>query len=386
MKIVADINISFVEEAFSTLGTVQAVRSWEITPELVRDADLLLTRSTVKLNRDLLEGSRVRFVATATSGTDHVDKPYLHQKKIAFADAHGSNARSVAEWFAAALLELSVAERRPLQGLCVGVVGVGKVGTEVVQMARAMGMKVLLCDPPRARKEQGEFVDLHTVLQKAQVVTFHTPLHKTGPDKTLHMIGAEEIATLAHQTLLFNASRGPVIHADPLVRAVQQGKILAALDVWEHEPGVSPRDVDAMHFSTPHIAGHSLDGKAYGTEMIYVAAARHLGVPPTWNKVDALPAQAPPTTIQNATGTREEHLLQAVRASYVIQNDDKVLRNLVKAHESPEEVGKAFRHYRNHYPVKREFPATTLILDREDPSLQTALENMGFFVQNTRST
>src|SRR5438094_2654308 len=216
LRIVADRNIAFAAEAFAPLGDVVTLPSAELTREAVRDADLLLVRSTVKVGAPLLDGSRVRFVATATIGIDHLDIAWLDGRGIAWASAPGSNADSVLEWWAAALL--TVAERRGVElgGLRVGVVGAGAVGGRVERFCRALGIAPLICDPPRAAREGGAgFVSLDELLRAADVVTLHVPL---APD-TRRLLDERRLAALKPGAWLVNASRGGVVDGAALARA-----------------------------------------------------------------------------------------------------------------------------------------------------------------------
>jgi erythronate-4-phosphate dehydrogenase len=321
MKIVADPNIPFVREAFGPLGDVQLVPGRQMTPATVREAELLLVRSVTPVNAALLDGSRVRFVATATIGTDHVDEAHLVQRGIGFASAAGSNANSVAEYIVAALLELGY------QGKTLGVVGVGNVGSKVVRYATALGMRVLQNDPPRQRAEKlPEFVTLDRIGAEADIITFHVPLTKSGPDATFHLFEPRG-------GIIINTSRGAVLDNQALLTAPLAGLVL---DVWEGEPTILPALLEKADFGTPHIAGYSFDGKVNGTRMIYEAACRHFGLSGSWKP--ELPAPANPVL----TG---HNLRSVVRQAYDITADDAALR-------------RDYRHFdrlRAEYPVRREF-------------------------------
>jgi erythronate-4-phosphate dehydrogenase len=212
MKIVADPNIPFVQEAFGLLGEVKLVPGRQITADAVRDADVLLVRSVTRVNAALLDGSRVRFVATATIGFDHIDREYLSQKGIGFASAQGSNANSVAEYIVAAMLELGHRQKFRLRDKTLGVVGVGNVGSRVVRYAEAIGMRVLKNDPPHQRAKQlAHFVSLERVIAEADIITLHVPLTRGGPDATFHLFGEPTLAALKRQPLLINTARGAVV-------------------------------------------------------------------------------------------------------------------------------------------------------------------------------
>src|SRR5581483_4223232 len=188
MRIVADRNIPLLDEAMRPIGAVERLSSAEITPERVRDAELLFVRSTVKVGPALLDGSRVRFVATATIGTDHLDLSWLESRGIRWASAPGSNADSVVQWLAAALLTAEERGLLSLDDVRLGIVGVGNVGSRVEKFANAMGWRVLRCDPPRRRREGGDFVGLPTILGECNFVTMHVPLVRDGEDRTIDLL------------------------------------------------------------------------------------------------------------------------------------------------------------------------------------------------------
>lgn len=341
MRIVADANISYVQDAFGPLGDVVTLRSSEITRDAVRDADMLLTRSTVKVNEALLAGSRVRFVATATIGIDHIDGAWLDAAGIEWASAPGSNADSVVQWFAAAVARVPDLARRQL-----GIVGVGNVGKRLERLWRALDVPPpLLCDPPRARAEGGDpFVTLDEILRRCDLVTLHVPLTLSGPDATAHLVDARR---LRPDAWLVNACRGEVL--DSASALAVANPIL--LDVFAGEPSPDPALVARALVATPHIAGHSLDGKANGTQMVYEAACAFLGRAPTWKAADSLPP-APAPLVVRSTDDGVLAALEAVAAGYDQAADDAALRALVAA--PADGRGAAFRKYREQYPERRE--------------------------------
>ncbi len=376
MKILADANIAFVERAFAGLGQVTAVPASALTPEAARDVDLLLTRSTVKLGPGLLDGSRARFVATATSGVDHVDQPWLAERGVAFASAHGSNANSVAEWFALALLTLTRDRPRGPHGLRVGVVGVGAVGSLVAGKALALGCDTLLCDPPLARAGGQGFVPLDALLSSCDVLTLHVPLETDGPDPTDRMIAADQLAALRPGAILINASRGEVVNGDDLVAALGRGHLAAAaLDVFEREPAIDPAHVAAAAIATPHIAGHSLDAKVAGTRMILDAACAFFGLTHDWDPALDIPPPPDPIDLASIPGEPLHHAVQrAIERFYTFTEDDTFTRAICAL--PPAERGARFRHHRNDYPVRREFHAAPVLTP--DPQLAAALRALGF--------
>ena len=364
MKIVADPNIPYVREAFAGLGEITLVPGRQITAAHVRDADLLLVRSVTPVNAALLDGSRVKFVATATIGFDHVDVAYLATHGIGFATAAGSNANSVAEYIIAALLELAHRKNFRLRTKTLGVVGIGNVGTKVVRSARALGLRVLQNDPPRQRTEKlPDFISLDRLIAEADILTLHVPLKKTGPDKTLHLLEPQ-------RGIVFNSSRGAVLDNRYLLTAKLAGLVL---DVWENEPNISAELLGQVDLGTPHIAGYSFDGKVKGARMIYEAACRHFGLPATWQPVLPVPP-VPRLSVTVTTGEDDEDVLRrTIRQIYDITGDDARLRAGFRQ----------FEKLRNEYPVRREFFNTALELNNASAGLRAKFSALGFRLAQT---
>jgi erythronate-4-phosphate dehydrogenase len=373
MRIVADRNIAFVEAAFARLGEVVALPSAELTREAVRDAELLLVRSTVKVGPALLDGSRVRFVGTATIGIDHLDTAWLDERGITWASAPGSNADSVLEWWAQALLGACEQRGVELESRRVGIVGVGAVGGRVERFCRALGIEPARCDPPRARREgAGGFTSLDELVGACDVLTLHVPLARAGEDATFHLIDERRLRALAPGAWLVNASRGEVVDGAALERAFSASASASAsagapapaaalLDVFEGEPSPAPSLVDGCALATPHIAGHSLDGKANGTEQLHRAACAFLGVAPWWTARAALEPPANPILSIATDGKSDEAIvLAALRAAWRVEHDDAALRAMVRL--DPDDRGDAFRRYREHYAPRRELRAFTVEL------------------------
>jgi erythronate-4-phosphate dehydrogenase len=352
---VADRNIPQLDE--SGLCEFRVLPSGELTRENVRDADLLFTRSTVKVGPALLDGSRVRFVATATIGTDHLDIPWLESQKIGWASAPGSNADSVLQWFAAAILTLHLRNLLDLDTLRVGIVGVGNVGSRVERFLRALQVPLLRCDPPRQEREGGDFVSLDEILRECNLVTLHVPLD----DTTRHFLDPARV-----NGWLVNACRGEVVDGEELLAANKQ----LVLDVFEHEPAPSPALVAACALATPHIAGHSLHGKLNGTKMVYDAACRFLGKEPSWSP--GYPEQAP----LNLAGASDEELL-LIANGYRIEEDDRELRQIVAGSE------RTFRRYRDRYPTRLELTRRRVTIPEGRARLSAALTVLGAEVSSS---
>ncbi len=380
LKTVCVRNMPYAEEAFGTLGDVAALEGRGIGPDDVRDADLLATRSTSPITRDLLEGSRVQFYGTATIGTDHIDIPYLETAGIPWTAAPGCNANSVSEYVTAALLHLAGRHGFTLAGKTLGVVGVGNVGRRVVAKARALGMRVLANDPPRQRApadtDARHFVDLEALLAESDVVSFHVPLNREGPDCTIGLADAERLAQLKPGAILINAARGPVVEGDALIDALNNDTVRhAVLDTWEGEPDFRPDLMARVDLGTPHIAGHSYEGKVNGTVMVYRAACAHLGVAPDWSP--ELPEPPVPRIELDAAGVPAEEILRRlVLRVYPISDDDARLRSVAELPEP--ERREAFDRQRKQYPMRREFPSSSVVLHDADPALRQQVAELGF--------
>jgi len=387
MKIVADENIPFAVEAFGRLGEVVTVKGRTINRDMIRDADALIVRSVTRVNAELLDGTAVRFVGTATIGVDHVDVEYLRGRAIGFASAPGSNANSVAEYVVAALLVLA---RRGLhgqdaratfrlEGMTIGVVGVGNVGSRVVRKAEALGMKVLQNDPPLQRQTGDlRFLPLEALLD-ADILTFHVPLTRRGPDATHHMINDRLLSRLKPGTILINTSRGAVADSEAVLRAVESGRLGGlVLDVFEKEPNISSALVERADIATPHIAGYSYDGKVNGTLIVYRAACEFLGRPIEWSPKDAMPEPPYPRVTARSNWDDEDALRDLVLTIYDIEADDQRMRKILEL--PPAEQGPYFDHLRRTYPLRREFQNTCVQIGSVAPSLRAKIAGVGFRV------
>lgn len=380
MLIVADENIPLLDSFFGDIGEIRRVAGRQMNADDVRDADILLVRSVTAVGRELLEGSRVKFVGTATIGTDHIDCDWLRKNDIGFSAAPGCNANSVVEYV---LVTLSLyAERCGLANgneLSVGIVGVGNVGATLAGRLQRLGFKVALCDPPRAESEgeQGpEFVAPEDVMS-CDVVTVHTPLTRDVAHATHHMIGERELAELTADQLLINAGRGEVIDTSALKARLQaDNPPLVALDVWENEPAIDPELVEKTWLATPHIAGYSLEGKVRGTEMIYQALSHFLGLPIRKKAGQFLPE--PPLSKLTFTAAAEEQkaLRTALRACYDPRQDDARLRLAMKGDQG-ERIA-AFDGLRRDYPVRRECSSVKVQLKGAGRSMQDSFKAVGF--------
>ncbi len=380
MKIVCAASVLLGREAFSTLGETIVLPDRAITSEHLRDADALVVRSKTDVNAELLDGTRVSFVGTATAGFDHFDTDYLDQAEIAWYAAAGCNANSVAEYVVAALLCLGRRHDLTLAGRTLGVIGVGQVGGRVVRKAEALGLRVFQNDPPRALAEGDSiFQPLETVLAEADILTLHVPLTDGGPFATRGMGNCRFFGRCQPGMLLLNSSRGEVIESDSLMFALEHETISrVVLDVWENEPNIRQDLLARADLATPHIAGYSFEGRLNGTLQVYRELCHFLEVEPTWEP--AASALPPGSVITfDASGLEPEEVLwRAVRAAYDIEADDRVLRIGAVA-----EVGARFETLRKTYGVRREFSAATVRIAGLTSDVRQTLEALGFCLDSS---
>lgn len=383
MKVICSSSMPYVREAFSELGEAVVLDGRSITADDVRDADIMAIRSTTKTNRALLEGSKVRFIGTATIGTDHFDFPYFEEAGIRWCYAPGCNANSVSEYIATALLKLANKHGLTLRGKTIGVVGVGNVGKRVVEKAEALGMRVLMNDPPRQRAEPDgdeKFVSLETVLDESDIITLHVPLTREGHDATYHLCNASFFERINPGCVFMNAARGDVVSTDALLAAMDGGPVShAVIDTWESEPAYRRELVPRVEIATPHIAGYSFEGKVAGTVMVYNAVCEFLGVTPTWTPDALLPPPLVPALGVDAAGRPDEAVLwDVVRKVYEIEADDRRFRESCVEDDAARIAN--FDALRKSYPVRREFRYTRLTGLDASSSLARTFTALGFEV------
>lgn len=376
MKIVCDDKIPFLRGVLEPYAQVVYLPGAKTTPEVVKDADAVITRTRTICNESLLKGSRVKVIATATIGYDHIDTQWCEDAGIVWRNAPGCNSWSVKQYIASVLVSLARRYGLDLSAMTIGVVGVGNVGSKVAEIASLLGMKVLLNDPPRERAEgSAAFVSLETLMEQADIITLHVPLTKEGEDATWHLFDRERIARLKDSQFLFNSSRGPVVDNAALRDALKEGAIRGAvLDVWENEPDIDRELMNLLEYATPHIAGYSADGKANGTTSSVRTVASVLGLPLTDWTASGVPAPRQDLSFTvDATGrSLQEVLTEAILYTYDVQTDTDDLRN------APE----TFEKLRGDYPVRREPTAFTLKLVGGTPQEAEILKKIGFKLTN----
>ena len=378
MKIVADENIPCVAEAFASLGEVTLRPGRVMNAADVCDADILLVRSVTRVGPELLEASRVQFVGSATIGFDHVDIDYLQARGIGFATAPGSNATSAAEYVVSALLVLAERKGLELAGRRAGIVGCGNVGSRVRDRLTALGMQVIINDPPlKSRGGHDDYVELDDVLD-ADVITFHVPFTRDGNWPTFHLADRGFLERLKPGTLLINTARGAVVDNAALDALLAVRPDLGVvLDVWEGEPAISQTLLAKVDIGTPHIAGYSLDGKLRGTEMIYRAACEYVARPADWQPVNVVPGR--PVLVLEDADDSAAALRQAVCFACDVRQDDARLREMMSLAET--ERAPYFDRLRKEYPVRREFSETVIRLPAGNEQLEHLLASLGFVVE-----
>ena len=382
MIVVIDRKNPFLAAALTPLCAVRVLSTEQMDRSHLQDADAVIVRSETRVDASLLEGTHVRFVGTATIGTDHVDTRYLAQRGIGFASAPGSNANSVAEYVAAALLVAAGKTGLTLRGSTLGIVGAGNVGSRVARVGDALGMRVLLNDPPLARSTRDpRYLPLNDLMD-ADVISLHVPLTHEGMDATHHLWNMTRIGMMKKGSLLLNTSRGGVVDTFALHGALLHGHLTAAiLDVWEHEPAIDVGLLGRVLIGTPHIAGYSLDGKINAARMMFEALVRHFGLVAEWTG----PANVPPAgsgEVETHTGGSDQDIVRSVvTRCYDIEQDDGQLR--VTGILAPEERARAFRGLRSGYPVRREFAATTVRCEGVSHDVVHTLRGLGFRMPET---
>jgi erythronate-4-phosphate dehydrogenase len=375
MKILVDEKIALVEEAFSSIGHVKSMSGSEINPEAIADIDVLVTRTTTKVDRNLLHTSKVKFVATATAGIDHIDLDYLIDHAIGFASAAGCNSIAVAEYVVNALLCLAAAKSISLQNKTIGIIGAGNAGTALKKKAECLGFRCLLNDPPLFDKSKNpEYIGLTDLVAQSDIISLHVPLTRTGAYPTYHLIDQKIFKLIRPGTILLNTSRGGVINESDLTRF--RGRLAGLiLDVWENEPSIDFNTLKLADIATPHIAGYSLDGKYKATEIIYQKICDHFRLNPTW--ISPRLQRSCPITIMPEHPDENRYPESLIRQTYDIYRDDSRLRQIVDQ-QFPERY---FRSLRNQYDFRSEF-SNFLVLLASPTSIHTRqlLRNLGFLI------
>ena len=375
LKIVADDKIPFLKGVLEPFVDIVYLPGAKITSADVADADAIFTRTRTICNEALLHGSCVRLIVTATIGFDHIDTAYCEAQGIRWVSAPGCNSSSVQQYLTAVLLVLAKEKKWNLEGMTLGVIGVGNVGSKVAKAAAALGMRVLLNDSPRAEKEGGtQFISLEELLKQSDIVTCHTPLTKEGPYPTYHLVSESFLNQMKHGSVLINTSRGAVVDSKAL-RGMKQSTLNYILDVWEGEPQIDLELLENALIGTPHIAGYSVDGKANGTAVCVREFCRFFGlnILPDWYP-DTLPVPPMLTLINiDCEGkTAQQVFYEAVTHTYPLWEDSLRLKQLPTA----------FEEQRGNYWPRREFDAFTIQLKHPTEKIVVGLTSLGFKINN----
>lgn len=371
MKIIIDDKIPYIKGALESFAEVIYLAGNKTTPEIVKDADAIITRTRTVCNEKLLAGSKVKFIATATIGYDHIDTDYCDRVGITWTNAPGCNSKSVEQYIASALMALAEKKNFSLTGKTIGIVGVGNVGSKVARLCEIFGMKVLLNDPPHARIEGGKgFVELDAIFENADIITLHVPLNMDGIDKTYHLADDSFFSKTKKHPIIINSCRGEVTDTQSLKSALKSGQISGAvIDCWENEPELDRELPGLVDLATPHIAGYSKDGKANGTSMSIRALSKFFGLGINNWKCSGVEVPESIEIFIDGTGkTTQQVLAEAIFATYDIREDDKRLRASVET----------FEKQRGDYPVRREFPTFNIICKINNIKTINKLKHLGF--------
>jgi erythronate-4-phosphate dehydrogenase len=374
MKFIIDDKIPYIKGALEPFGEVIYLSGPKTTPEIVKDADAIITRTRTNCNEKLLSGSSVKFIATATIGFDHIDTDYCDSAGIRWTNAPGCNSKSVEQYIASTLFVLAEKKGFQLKGKTIGVVGVGQVGSKVARICELFGMKVLLNDPPREREEGTEkFCSLNEIRQKADIITLHVPLNSQGEDATFHLADSNFFNALEQKPIVINSCRGEVLDTTAAKTALKNGQISGmVIDCWENEPDIDPELLGLVDLATPHIAGYSKDGKANGTSMSIQAISRFFGLGiDDWQAQQIELPEKTTIDIDGSNVSEEEILRKAILATYDIRTDYIALR------KNPE----IFEKLRGDYPVRREFPVYTINAKNVEEGTLEVLKKLGFTIK-----
>lgn len=346
MKIIADENLALTDYFFSDIADVTSCAGRTLSHQQVKSADALVVRSVTPINRKLLDDTAVKFVGSATIGTDHMDLNYLNDQHIGWSNAAGCNAQAVAEYVITALYQ--VKPECLEKSFTLGIVGLGNVGSKLKQLAHNLGWNVIGYDPFLQN------FDWERLIKESDAISIHVPLTKTGDYPTYHLFDQHVFDQMSPHTILINSARGSVIAEEALLKNIQETNRTVVLDVFEHEPKISQAVLDAVKLVTPHIAGYSLEGKARGTQMIYQSLCSNFGL--ISNK--DFRTQLPPCTQYFKTNLKQTLVLH-IQKIYNIAEDDKRLRDCVKdgyIHQIE------FDQLRKNYPLRREWASHGAIL------------------------
>jgi erythronate-4-phosphate dehydrogenase len=374
IRILADDKIPFLKGVLERFCEIKYIPGNKINHEMVKQADALLIRTRTKCSSELLEDTPVQFIGTATIGFDHIDTHFCEKNNIKWINAPGCNSFSVQQYIASALAKISNESGFDPRDKTIGILGVGNVGSKVEALARVLGMNIILCDPPRARREgKAHFSLLGNLLRESDIITLHVPLNIVGEDITYHLFNEKTFRKMKKGAWFINTSRGEVVDTNSLKAVLKSGKFSGAvIDVWENEPDIDSDLLSSAYFATPHIAGYSADGKANGTAIVVNALCRFFNLTEkSWYPENVPEPISSLIAIDGSGKTDNEIIGEAILHTYNIENDD------IKLRFSPD----GFEKQRGDYPLRREFPSYTVNIKSGSQVITTKLEKLGFKVQ-----
>ncbi len=367
MKIIADKNIPYLKGILEKYGDVEYLAGSEFTKQSVKEADTLIVRTVTYFGKEILEGSNVKLICSATIGYDHIDTKYCEEHGITWKNAPGCNSGSVMQYIISALIVLAKKQNFDLKNKTIGIVGVGNVGKKVAKACELLGMHILLNDPPREETEDltDNFVSLDIIKKEADIITFHTPLTKEGKHKTYHFADKNFFTSLSKKPVIINSARGGIIDPEAIKEAINKGQVSATIiDCWENEPDIDTQYLKIVDIATPHIAGYSADGKANATRMSLENLCDYWRLskePIKQIKVsDIIDSE-----INGSTTSLEDIILK----TYNPVNDCK---NFVSSPES-------FSLLRGNYPLRREYEA--YIVNDVNKKSGKLLKQLGFNIK-----
>ncbi len=373
MKIIADKDIPFLCGVFEPFCDIEYLHYSQINNQSIRGAEVLIVRTRTLCNAELLKGSKIKLIASATIGFDHIDVSFCKQEGIRWMNAPGCNSGAVKQWFMSAFFSLISKQNMNINDVTLGVVGVGQVGSKVASFAEAIGLRVLLNDPPRERLEGScNFRMLQTLIRECNLITFHVPLTQTGPNKTFHFVNHSFIDSVLPGTMLINSSRGEVIDTNALLSVGKRKQLKTVLDVFESEPHISAELASFSTLITPHIAGYSTEGKANATAQVVQQAANFLEIPlDDWYPDYWMPEFLNQLIVDAKNKEVNEVLAEVIRHTYAIEKDDALLRKNLNN----------FEQIRSGYAYRFEPQAWTIGIKSGNTEIFRSLKAIGFKVK-----
>jgi erythronate-4-phosphate dehydrogenase len=369
MNIYIDENIPYAKEFFNQYGTLHFFSGRTIKAEQLIDADVLLVRSITQVDEKLLHlNTKLKFVGTATIGTDHVDQPYLKQRDTEFSSAPGCNKISVAEYILSSLLVLAEKQQFKLTDKTVAIVGAGNTGSAVFQRLNALGVDCKLYDPPLQESGDSRSFCTFDEVINADIISLHVPKISSGKFKTVHMFNQMVLSQLNPKQILLNACRGDIIDNQALLKLAEQNlHPTLVLDVWEDEPNIEKQLLPFVEIATPHIAGYSLDGRVRGTEMLYQALCEYLQIPIIHKAADFV-AGADINRITLNAEINQTLMKSLIHLIFDVRRDDALFRQMIEQVDG-------FDTMRKTYQERRELSTLTVNSTVEQSKL---LQLLGF--------